>query len=137
MQSAGVARTRSRRIGADALTRGYLTAQRRARRTIAHRARAGRARGVPAVLMTFDPPDEVVYPGSHPAQLDHPDLTRGARSRLGHVPGDAVHHHRFIHELLVEHPVEVDVYRTSLFGKKAAGHVYTLPGWRAVCLRWN
>ena len=44
---------------------------------IAHAVKAGRARNVPAVLMTFDPhPMEVVYPGSHPAQLT--TLTRRA-----------------------------------------------------------
>lgn len=37
---------------------------------IAHAVKAGRTRGVPTVLMTFDPhPMEVVFPGSHPAQL--------------------------------------------------------------------
>ena len=37
---------------------------------IARAVKAGRTRGVPAVLMTFDPhPMEVVFPGSHPAQL--------------------------------------------------------------------
>ena len=37
---------------------------------IARAVKAGRERGVPTVLMTFDPhPMEVVFPGSHPAQL--------------------------------------------------------------------
>ena len=37
---------------------------------IARAVKAGRARSVPTVLMTFDPhPMEVVFPGSHPAQL--------------------------------------------------------------------
>lgn len=37
---------------------------------IAHAVKAGQARGVPTVLMTFDPhPREVIFPGSHPAQL--------------------------------------------------------------------
>ena len=44
---------------------------------IAHAVKSGRARNVPTVLMTFDPhPTEVVYPGSHPAQLT--TLTRRA-----------------------------------------------------------
>ena len=37
---------------------------------IARAVQAGRDHGVPVVLMTFDPhPMEVVFPGSHPAQL--------------------------------------------------------------------
>ncbi|MGV8016544.1 adenylyltransferase/cytidyltransferase family protein, partial [Mycobacterium kansasii] len=44
---------------------------------ISHAVKAGRSRGVPVVLMTFDPhPMEVVFPGSHPAQLT--TLTRRA-----------------------------------------------------------
>ena len=44
---------------------------------IARAVKAGRSRGVPTVLMTFDPhPMEVVFPGSHPAQLT--TLTRRA-----------------------------------------------------------
>ncbi|MDT5076114.1 MAG: riboflavin kinase / adenylyltransferase, partial [Mycobacterium sp.] len=44
---------------------------------INHAVKAGRSRGVPTVLMTFDPhPMEVVFPGSHPAQLT--TLTRRA-----------------------------------------------------------
>ena len=44
---------------------------------ISHAVKAGRSRGVPVVLMTFDPhPMEVVVPGSHPAQLT--TLTRRA-----------------------------------------------------------
>lgn len=44
---------------------------------ISHAVKSGRSRGVPVVLMTFDPhPMEVVFPGSHPAQLT--TLTRRA-----------------------------------------------------------
>ena len=44
---------------------------------INHAVKAGRTRGIPTVLMTFDPhPMEVVFPGSHPAQLT--TLTRRA-----------------------------------------------------------
>src|SRR3954465_7870394 len=44
---------------------------------ISHAVKAARARDIPAVLMTFDPhPMEVVFPGSHPAQLT--TLTRRA-----------------------------------------------------------
>ncbi|KAO01641.1 bifunctional FAD synthetase/riboflavin biosynthesis protein RibF [Mycobacterium tuberculosis variant bovis B2 7505] len=105
---------------------------------IAHAVKAGRARGVPAVLMTFDPhPMEVVYPGSHPAQLT--TLTR--RAELVQDLGIEVFlvmpfttdfmkltPDRFIHELLVEHlhVVEVVVGENFTFGKKAAGNVDTL-----------
>ncbi|BCI89562.1 hypothetical protein NIIDMKKI_47680 [Mycobacterium kansasii] len=105
---------------------------------IAHAVKAGRTRGVPTVLMTFDPhPMEVVYPGSHPAQLT--TLTR--RAELVEELGIDVFlvmpfttdfmkltPDRYIHELLVEHlhVVEVVVGENFTFGKKAAGNVHTL-----------
>lgn len=97
--------------------------------------KAGRSRGVPTVLMTFDPhPMEVVFPGSHPAQLT--TLTR--RAELVEEMGIDVFlvmpftadfmkltPERYIHELLVErlHAVEVVVGENFTFGKKAAGTV--------------
>lgn len=105
---------------------------------IAHAVKAGRARNVPTVLMTFDPhPMEVVYPGSHPALLT--TLTR--RAELVEELGVDVFlvmpftpdfmklaPERYIHELLVErlHVVEVVVGENFTFGKKAAGNVATL-----------
>ena len=105
---------------------------------IARAVKAGRARGVPVVLMTFDPhPMEVVFPGSHPAQLT--TLTR--RAELAEEMGVDVFlvmpftadfmkltPDRYIHELLVErlHVVEVVVGENFTFGKKAAGNVETL-----------
>lgn len=102
---------------------------------IAQAVAAGRARGVPTVLMTFDPhPMEVVFPGSHPAQLT--TLTR--RAELAEAAGLDVFlvipftpefmklsPERYIHELLVEqlHVVEVVVGENFTFGKKAAGNV--------------
>lgn len=105
---------------------------------IARAVKAARARGVPAVLMTFDPhPMEVVFPGSHPAQLT--TLTRRAElaEDLGIdvflvVPFTAdfmkLTPERYIHELLVErlHVLEVVVGENFTFGKKAAGNVGTL-----------
>jgi riboflavin kinase / FMN adenylyltransferase len=92
-------------------------------------------RGVPSVLMTFDPhPSEVVRPGSHPAQLT--TLRRRAElvERLGvdtfcvlpftlelsRVPAD-----EFVHEVLVErlHAAAVVVGENFTFGQKAAGNV--------------
>jgi len=85
--------------------------------------------------MTFDPhPMEVVFPGSHPAQLT--TLTR--RAELVEELGIDVFlvmpftlefmkltPERYIHELLVEHlhAVEVVVGENFTFGKKAAGNV--------------
>ncbi len=85
--------------------------------------------------MTFDPhPMEVVFPGSHPAQLT--TLTR--RAELVEEMGIDVFlvmpftsdfmkltPERYVHELLVErlHAVEVVVGENFTFGKKAAGNV--------------
>lgn len=87
------------------------------------------------MLMTFDPhPMEVVFPGSHPAQLT--TLTR--RAELVEEMGIDVFlvmpftsdfmkltPERYVHELLVErlHAVEVVVGENFTFGKKAAGNV--------------
>jgi len=105
---------------------------------IARAVKAGRARGVPIVLMTFDPhPMEVVFPGSHPAQL----TTLARRAELVEELGVDVFlvvpftpdfmkltPDRYIHELLVErlHVVEVVVGENFTFGKKATGNVDTL-----------
>jgi riboflavin kinase/FMN adenylyltransferase len=105
---------------------------------INHAVKAARSREVPAVLMTFDPhPMEVVFPGSHPAQLT--TLTR--RAELVEEMGIDVFlvmpftsdfmkltPERYVHELLVErlHVVEVVVGENFTFGKKAAGNVAML-----------
>ncbi|SRX95819.1 putative bifunctional FAD synthetase/riboflavin biosynthesis protein RibF: riboflavin kinase (flavokinase) + FMN adenylyltransferase (FAD pyrophosphorylase) (FAD synthetase)(FAD diphosphorylase) (flavin adenine dinucleotide synthetase) [Mycobacterium tuberculosis H37Rv] [Mycobacterium shimoidei] len=105
---------------------------------ISHAVKSARSRGVPAVLMTFDPhPMEVVRPGSHPAQLT--TLTRRAElvEELGIdvflvIPFTTdfmkLTPDRYIHELLVEtlHVVEVVVGENFTFGKKAVGTVDTL-----------
>lgn len=105
---------------------------------ISRAVKAGSSRGVPVVLMTFDPhPMEVVFPGSHPAQL----TTLARRAELAEELGIDVFlvmpftadfmkltADRYIHELLVErlHVVEVVVGENFTFGKKAAGNVGTL-----------
>lgn len=105
---------------------------------IARAVKSGRARGVPTVLMTFDPhPMEVVFPGSHPAQL----TTLPRRAELAEELGIDVFlvmpftpdfmkltPDRYIHELLVErlHVLDVVVGENFTFGKKAAGNVATL-----------
>jgi riboflavin kinase/FMN adenylyltransferase len=99
---------------------------------------AGRARGLPTVLATFDPhPAEVIRPGSHPARLTSlrrradlvavlgvdaflvlPFTTELARQQ----PGE------FAHEVLVErlHAAAVMVGRNFTFGHRATGTVAIL-----------
>jgi len=105
---------------------------------ISRAVKSASARGVPAVLMTFDPhPMEVVRPGSHPAQLT--TLTR--RAELAEELGVDVFcvmpftqefmrlpPARYVHDLLVErlHVTEVVVGDNFTFGKKAAGNVETM-----------
>lgn len=105
---------------------------------IARAVKSGRSRGVPTVLMTFDPhPMEVVFPGSHPAQLT--TLTR--RAELAEELGIDVFlvmpfttdfmkltPERYIHELLVErlHVLDVVVGENFTYGRKAAGNVTSL-----------
>ena len=105
---------------------------------ISRAVKSAAVRGVPSVLMTFDPhPMEVVRPGSHPAQLT--TLTR--RAELVEELGIDVfcvmpftHDFmkltptRYVHDLLVEklHVTEVVVGDNFTFGKKAAGTVATM-----------
>lgn len=122
--------------GRCVLTIGVFDGVHRGHAELIQRAvKSGRSRGVPTVLMTFDPhPMEVVFPGSHPAQLT--TLTR--RAELAEEFGIDVFlvmpftpdfmkltPDRYIHELLVErlHVVEVVVGENFTFGKKAAGNV--------------
>ncbi len=92
---------------------------------IARAVTAARKRGVPSVLMTFDPhPMEVVRPGSHPAQL----TTLQRRAELAQDLGIDVFcvmpftadfmkltPERYVHEILVErlHVAEVVVGGTT------------------------
>lgn len=109
-----------------------------------HQALIGRAvelarqRGLPSVVLTFDPhPAEVVRPGSHPAQLT--SLNRKAElveslgvdvfcvlpftPELSRVPAD-----EFVHEFLVErlHVAAVVVGQNFTFGHLATGDVSLL-----------
>jgi riboflavin kinase/FMN adenylyltransferase len=99
---------------------------------------AGRARGLPTVLTTFDPhPAEVVRPGSHPARLT--SLRRRAElvAELGvdaflvlpfTVELSRMSPAEFAHEVLVErlHAAAVLVGRNFTFGHRAAGTVAVL-----------
>ena len=99
---------------------------------------SGRERGLPTVLITFDPhPAEVVRPGSHPARLT------GLRRRADLVAALGVDAFlvlpftpelarrtpaEFAHEVLVErlHAAAVLVGRNFTFGHRAAGTVGVL-----------
>ncbi|RZQ59777.1 bifunctional riboflavin kinase/FAD synthetase [Amycolatopsis suaedae] len=115
----------------DGVHRGH---QALIRRTV----EVARERGVPSVVLTFDPhPSEVVRPGSHPAQLT--TLRRKAElvEQLG-VDVFAVlpftpelsrlTAHEFVHEVLVDrlHAAAVIVGENFTFGAKAAGDVTLL-----------
>jgi riboflavin kinase / FMN adenylyltransferase len=99
---------------------------------------AGRARGLPTVVVTFDPhPAEVIRPGSHPARLTglrrRADLVAelGADAflvlpftpELARMLPDG-----FAHEVLVErlHAAAVLVGQNFTFGHRAAGDVGVL-----------
>ena len=105
---------------------------------IGHAVQQARRRGLPCVLVTFDPhPAEVVRPGSHPAQLT--TLRRRAElaeqfgvdvfcvlpftPEVARIPPD-----QFAHEILVErlHAAMVVVGHNFTFGHKAAGTVDVL-----------
>jgi riboflavin kinase/FMN adenylyltransferase len=107
-------------------------------RLIGRAVERARERGLPAVLVTFDPhPAEVVRPGSHPARL----TTLPRRAELvGALGVDAfcvlpftlelarTEPPEFAHEVLVErlHAADVVVGRNFRFGHKAAGDVALL-----------
>ncbi|MFD4294947.1 bifunctional riboflavin kinase/FAD synthetase [Rhodococcus sp. NPDC058505] len=102
---------------------------------IGRAVKAASERGIPSVLMTFDPhPMEVVRAGSHPAQL----TTLRRRAELAEELGIDVFFvvpftaefmklspEQYAHEILVErlHVAEVVVGENFTFGRKAAGTV--------------
>ncbi|MRH92678.1 bifunctional riboflavin kinase/FAD synthetase [Nocardia sp. SYP-A9097] len=105
---------------------------------ISRAVKSAAVRGVPSVLMTFDPhPLEVVRPGSHPAQLS----TLHRRAELAEELGIDVFlvmpftkdfmkltPEEYVEELLVNklHISEVVVGDNFTFGKQAAGTVDTM-----------
>src|SRR5690606_28747777 len=105
---------------------------------ISQTVRTARQRGLPSVVLTFDPhPAEVLRPGSHPAQLT--TLTRKAEliEQLGvdvlavlpFTPElSRLSPEEFVHEILVErlHAATVIVGENFRFGYKARGTVETL-----------
>lgn len=118
------------------LTIGVFDGVHRGHQALISRAvELAKERGLPSVVLTFDPhPSEVVRPGSHPAQLT--TLRRKAElveqlgvdtfcvlpftAELARVPADT-----FVHEVLVErlHVAAVVVGENFTFGYRAAGDV--------------
>ncbi len=110
----------------DGVHRGH---QELIRRTV----EVARERGLPSVVLTFDPhPSEVLRPGSHPAQLT--TLRRKAElvEELGvdvfcvlpfTLELSRITAHEFVHEILVDrlHAAVVLVGENFTFGAKAAG----------------
>lgn len=108
------------------------------RQLIARAVERARERGLPAVVVTFDPhPAELVRPGTHPARLSTLDRRAELVAEAGAdvfcvIPfteqlsrmGPA----GFAHEVLVDrlHAAVVVVGRNFTFGHKAAGDVGTL-----------
>lgn len=115
----------------DGVHRGH---QELIRRTV----EVARERGLPSVVLTFDPhPSEVLRPGSHPAQLT--TLRRKAElvEQLGvdvfcvlpfTLELSRVTAEEFVHEILVDqlHVAVVLVGENFTFGNKAAGNVELL-----------
>jgi riboflavin kinase / FMN adenylyltransferase len=98
----------------------------------------GRERGLPSVLVTFDPhPAELIRPGSHPARLTSLRRRADLVAELG-VQAFCVlpfttellrqEPAEFAHEVLVErlHAADVVVGRNFTFGHRAAGDVAML-----------
>ena len=125
--------------GRCVLTIGVFDGVHRGHQQLITRAvKSAKERGIPSVLMTFDPhPMEVVRPGNHPAQL----TTLARRAELAEELGVDVFcvmpftpefmklsPERYAHEILVErlHVAEVVVGENFTFGKKAAGTVEML-----------
>ncbi|WP_089300818.1 bifunctional riboflavin kinase/FAD synthetase [Haloechinothrix alba] len=115
----------------DGVHRGH---QELIRRTV----EVARERGLPSVVLTFDPhPSEVLRPGSHPAQLT--TLRRKAEliEELGvdvlcvlpfTLELSRLTAHEFVHEILVDrlHAAVVLVGENFTFGAKAAGDIELL-----------
>jgi len=100
----------------------------------------GRERGLPTVVVTFDPhPAELIRPGSHPARLTSLRRRADLVADLGVdafcvLPFTAELSRQepaeFAHEVLVErlHATDVVVGRNFTFGHRAAGDVTLLTG---------
>ncbi|MGB3304540.1 bifunctional riboflavin kinase/FAD synthetase [Gordonia sp. (in: high G+C Gram-positive bacteria)] len=102
---------------------------------IAAATKAAAERGVPSVVMTFDPhPSEVVRPGTHPPQLSSLRRRADLAEELGidvfcvlpfTATLQAQSPEEFVHSVLVEelHAAEVVVGNNFTFGHRAEGNV--------------
>ncbi|MEU6644867.1 bifunctional riboflavin kinase/FAD synthetase [Saccharomonospora sp. NPDC046836] len=105
---------------------------------ISRTVEAARQRGLPSVVLTFDPhPAEVLRPGSHPAQLTTLRRKADLVEELGvdvfavlpfTLELSRLTPDEFVHEVLVDqlHAAAVIVGENFTFGHKAAGDVATL-----------
>jgi riboflavin kinase / FMN adenylyltransferase len=105
---------------------------------LGHAVKKAREKGVPAVVVTFDPhPSEVVRPGSHPAVLTEPGRKADLMATLGvdalcvipfTVDFSRLSAETFVHDVLVDtlHASLVVVGENFRFGHKAAGDVTLL-----------
>jgi riboflavin kinase / FMN adenylyltransferase len=105
---------------------------------VGHAVKCAGDRGVPSVVMTFDPhPSEVVRPGSHPAVLTEPAHKAELIEQLGvdvlcvvpfTLEFSRLSAEAFVHDVLVEHlhASLVVVGENFRFGHRAAGDVELL-----------
>ncbi len=125
--------------GGCVVTVGFFDGVHRGHQVVVRRAVAlAHERGVPAVVLTFDPhPSEIVRPGTHPPLLSTPAHRTDLMEALG---VDAVlmlpftlelsklTPEEFVRQVLVErlHAVAVVVGQNFRFGHRAAGNIETL-----------
>ncbi|MEJ3657660.1 bifunctional riboflavin kinase/FAD synthetase [Actinomycetes bacterium KLBMP 9759] len=125
--------------GRSVVTIGVFDGVHRGHQQLISRAvERSRERGVPCVLITFDPhPAEVIRPGSHPARLTTLRRRADLVEELGvgafcvlpfTVELSRMQPAEFAHQVLVErlHAADVVVGRNFTFGHKAAGDVTML-----------
>ncbi len=125
--------------GRSVVTIGVFDGVHRGHQQLISRAvERSRERGVPCVLITFDPhPAEVIRPGSHPARLTTLRRRADLVEELGveafcvlpfTVDLSRMQPAEFAHQVLVErlHAADVVVGRNFTFGHKAAGDVTML-----------
>jgi riboflavin kinase/FMN adenylyltransferase len=106
--------------------------------TIGHAVERAKERGLPSLVLTFDPhPSEVVRPGSHPAVLTGQLRKAELIEQLGvdvlcvqpfTLDFSRLSAEQFVHDMLVEHmhAALVVVGENFRFGNKAAGDVELL-----------
>ena len=125
--------------GGCVVTVGFFDGVHRGHQVVVRRAvTLARERGVPAVVLTFDPhPSEVVRPGTHPPLLSTPAHRTDLMEKLGvdavlvlpfTVELSKLTPEEFVRQVLVErlHAVAVVVGQNFRFGHRAVGNVETL-----------